>query len=296
KPISTTATVPAPLSALSNTSPSPSTGSSPSLTQLATASNRNTGPRRSLVSLAKPSLASSSSLSPPTPSAGSGRLGMGLGACTGSGGGSLVGLGEGELSEDQRPLGRTQGFAASSTSLSSVTSTSSQQQQQQQRSSRFLTDLSTRSSERTTTYTQDSIAKESSRAPGSDPTIQSNTATPESNQSSSLLSLLAPESTPIPATPSDMPTGDASQPEPFLSLIARPSHFALSIFERLDPVPSPIAVSTATVLKTDPALLHDIMRSTGESINQPRMFRFDGPSPDDIVFKMQGQRPIATRT
>ncbi|KAG0293772.1 hypothetical protein BGZ97_005247, partial [Linnemannia gamsii] len=39
----------------------------------------------------------------------------------------------------------------------------------------------------------------------------------------------------------------------FSSLIAPPSHFAISIFEKLESVPSPLARSTATQIQADPA-------------------------------------------
>ncbi|KAG0200502.1 hypothetical protein BGX33_010968 [Mortierella sp. NVP41] len=86
------------------------------------------------------------------------------------------------------------------------------------------------------------------------------------------------------------------------SLIAAPSHFAISIFERLDPVPSPVALSTAAQLQYSIAssLLSSSMGGGGvdgggES-GDVRVFAFDVPSPDDVVFRAQGQRPAATRT
>ncbi|KAF9573783.1 hypothetical protein EC968_008062 [Mortierella alpina] len=92
---------------------------------------------------------------------------------------------------------------------------------------------------------------------------------------------------------------DADAAPAFSSLIAPPSHFAVSIFERLDPAPSPIALTTASILESGTALLGGgavgatatSWSSTG-AITPARIFRFDVPSPDDIVFKAQGQRPV----
>lgn len=90
----------------------------------------------------------------------------------------------------------------------------------------------------------------------------------------------------------------ASAVSAFSSLIAPPSHFAISIFEKLEGVPSPLARSTATQIQADPAV-----RYGGYSVGvggvggaAARVFAFDVPSPDDVVFKAQGQRPAATRT
>ncbi|KAG0290274.1 hypothetical protein BGZ96_006275 [Linnemannia gamsii] len=83
----------------------------------------------------------------------------------------------------------------------------------------------------------------------------------------------------------------------FSSLIAPPSHFAISIFEKLEGVPSPLARSTATQIQADPAV-----RYGGYSVGvggiggvAVRTFAFDVPSPDDVVFKAQGHRPAVTR-
>jgi len=104
---------------------------------------------------------------------------------------------------------------------------------------------------------------------------------------------------------------------PFSSLIAKPSHFAISIFERLDPVPVPVAVETAAkVASNDPSPLtraSDTMKSSRsiateaavavsnsalisetEASVRAKAFQFDQPSPDDIVFKAQGSRATVT--
>ncbi|KAG0044424.1 hypothetical protein BGZ83_010353 [Gryganskiella cystojenkinii] len=106
---------------------------------------------------------------------------------------------------------------------------------------------------------------------------------------------------------------------PFSSLIAKPSHFAISIFERLDPTPLPIAVKTAaniaafnsssssipsSILSTSattttiksvptPAVKAALLAET-EALVLSKAFQFDQPSPDDIVFKAQGTRAPAT--
>ncbi|KAF9943673.1 hypothetical protein BGZ70_005594, partial [Mortierella alpina] len=81
----------------------------------------------------------------------------------------------------------------------------------------------------------------------------------------------------------------------YSSLIAPPSHFAVSIFERLDPVPSPIALTTASILEAGTGLsaAAKSCSSTG-AVTPARIFRFDVPSPDDVVFKAQGQRPAVS--
>lgn len=79
----------------------------------------------------------------------------------------------------------------------------------------------------------------------------------------------------------------------FSSLIAPPSHFAISIFEKLDPVPSPLARARSRELQDDPAIRYGGY-SVGGGGGGVGVFSFDVPSPDDIVFKAQGQRPTAT--
>lgn len=82
----------------------------------------------------------------------------------------------------------------------------------------------------------------------------------------------------------------------FSSLIAPPSHFAVSIFEKLEPVPSPVAGARFRELQDDPAIRYGGYSIGGGGGGEVGVFAFDVPSPDDIVFKAQGQRPAATRT
>ncbi|GJJ75141.1 hypothetical protein EMPS_07499 [Entomortierella parvispora] len=98
---------------------------------------------------------------------------------------------------------------------------------------------------------------------------------------------------------------------PFSTLIAKPSHFAISIFERLDPVPVPLAVETAArVASFEPSSLSrdsdtaeiaaankiatgvskSARTAEAEACVRAKAFQFDQPSPDDIVFKAQGSR------
>ncbi|CAO3565412.1 unnamed protein product [Mortierella alpina] len=79
------------------------------------------------------------------------------------------------------------------------------------------------------------------------------------------------------------------------SLIAPPSHFAVSIFERLDPVPSPIALTTASILESGTGLsATDRSGTFTGAVTPARIFRFDVPSPDDVVFNAQCQRPAVS--
>ncbi|KAF9387693.1 hypothetical protein CPB97_002217 [Podila verticillata] len=113
----------------------------------------------------------------------------------------------------------------------------------------------------------------------------------------------------VPATASSTPTPAVSsapslsssalfsdEAAPAVSLIAPPSHFALSIFEKLDPVPSSSMHVTLPSLslspyKYDPADDRSHTVHAKPSLEGITVFQFNEPSPDDIVFKAQGQRP-----
>ncbi|KAF9916746.1 hypothetical protein FBU30_001175 [Linnemannia zychae] len=91
----------------------------------------------------------------------------------------------------------------------------------------------------------------------------------------------------------------------FSSLIAPPSQFAISIFEKLVSPPSTLALSKKSHLQFDSPLIYVnagekmysmTPRKDANILGDVKAFAFDIPSPDDTVFKAQGQRPLATRT
>ncbi|KAF9216953.1 hypothetical protein BGZ59_007223 [Podila verticillata] len=84
---------------------------------------------------------------------------------------------------------------------------------------------------------------------------------------------------------------------PAVSLIAPPSQFALSIFEKLDPVPSSSTHVTLPSLSLSP-YEYDLADDRSHPVHAKpslegiKVFQFNEPSPDDIVFKAQGQRAL----
>ncbi|KAG0339574.1 hypothetical protein BG000_001807 [Podila horticola] len=81
---------------------------------------------------------------------------------------------------------------------------------------------------------------------------------------------------------------------PAVSLIAPPSHFALSIFANLEPVPSATIHTTLSTLSSssyDPFdTRNQHLAHSKTNLDSITVFQFNEPSPDDVVFKAQGQR------
>ncbi|KAF9153736.1 hypothetical protein BGX21_004406 [Mortierella sp. AD011] len=311
-----------------------SPGSVPSLTQLAAASQNGSTARRSLTSLATSSTSRSTPLSPATPAAAIGlnRPSVGLTPRTGAGSGSgLSGLGGGLQKNSGQSLKSLE--ETGSPSLSKLASSSSQPR----RSLSSLTGLSKTRTETSGTQAPITEATEAAtntqslslEAQQSSTTIE----TSSSKQQPSLPSTIRTPSSSLSPPPLELATestlADSADdahayaslnyqggqgPEEYTitstttnSLIATPSHFAVSIFEKLDPIPSPIAVSTNFVIQSNPGALFTSLwgssssSTTTSSLSLPspllvsgavtpaRVFKFDTPSPDDIVFKAQSQ-------
>ena len=257
--------------------------SAPSLSQLAAAS-QNTAPRRSLASLAKPSQAlqsPTSATSPLSPSStGLSRPSTGLTARSGG----LLGLSR-LGGAPQRPAEANS--TTDSPSLSSLASKSS---------TPTLADLAKQTPDSATTPAVEVTSASGPSSPEPKVTSDSVPSVRDGSGAQALdlstLSLVDESETTSPELESH-PRPEYSS-APFSSLIGTPSHFALSIFERLDPSPSPIALSTTTILQSDPKLLRNILRSSvSGAVTPSRIFSFDIPSPDDKVLQAQGQRPVA---
>ncbi|KAG0086960.1 hypothetical protein BGZ93_011372 [Podila epicladia] len=109
----------------------------------------------------------------------------------------------------------------------------------------------------------------------------------------------APSPTPTPSISASLSSStlfDHEVASPAVSLIAPPSHFALSIFAKLEPVPSATIHSTLSSLSSSP---YDPVDTINQHLAQSKTnfdsiaaFQFNEPSPDDIVFKAQGQRTL----
>ncbi|KAG0356290.1 hypothetical protein BGZ54_000775 [Gamsiella multidivaricata] len=272
----------------SSDTPSSNAGPSPSLTELASAS-RSPSLRRSLTSLAGPAQPSNSTAPSPSSlqtSIGQNQPSVGLTARAGGEGGGLSRLVAG----------------GGSSSLSSLAAAATQK-----RTAPSLTGLSnsqvakddatvTPASNSTSTYTQPSSGATSEADRETRQPITETTTTAASNSHTLDIQNNEDDTANGESDPLTMTTTTAT----FSSLIAPPSHFAVSIFERLDPVPSPIALATNTILQSDPALLRTILTSSmttaSGAVTPSRVFQFDVPSPDDVVFRAQGQRPATTRT
>ncbi|KAF9177048.1 hypothetical protein BGZ51_009246 [Haplosporangium sp. Z 767] len=303
---------------------SPPLGTSPSLAQLANANqiqNQSAPPRRSLVSLAN----SSASTKKAMPGSSTSPTGMSVLSTSGSplssgkGLSSAVGLGGLQRTSPSslRPNVSDSSALASnaSSSLSSLATASLQQ-----RAPSSLSDLSKRSSSSTSAL--NSAVKKETRAASEvqeepaawqDPTTSASISTYTQLSTTAQESLEHPTNRP-PSTTEPHPDMDLhmdgvmdSQDHssmPFSSLIAAPSHFAVSIFEKLEPVPDPMAVSLRSIMQSglnghNPAATATTTANPFMSlgvVTPARVFQFDVPSPDDIVFKAQGQRPAATRT
>ncbi|KAF9433507.1 hypothetical protein BGZ76_009345 [Entomortierella beljakovae] len=277
---------------------SPLPTSTPSLTQLAVASQSASVPRRSLAGLAKPSTitsAQSTSLSGTTSSS---QPSVGLTPRAGGGGGSLGGFGN--LQNRNKSHGST---AVESPSLSSLASTLEQPRKS----------LSYLSSPRSNTSTIESSAipslnssrtseKAYTQTPHSDATISTTDSAiqadlegaPHSNLDKTPTQAIDSTSTHSYSATDYQPTEDLEGPSTsiFSPLIATPSHFAISIFEKLNPAPSPIALSTNVLMQSNPKELFNSIRNSSSSsgvITPKRIFQFDTLSPDDLVFKAQSQ-------
>lgn len=115
-----------------------------------------------------------------------------------------------------------------------------------------------------------------------------------------------PAAVPSPAVPSPAPTPSISTSlssstlfgheatSPAVSLIAPPSHFALSIFANLEQVPSATIHTTLSTLSSssyDPFdTRNQHLAHSKTNLDSITVFQFNEPSPDDVVFKAQGQR------
>jgi hypothetical protein len=142
-----------------------------------------------------------------------------------------------------------------------------------------------------------------------------NTRKPETPQQTVVTSTPKPASTlthtdssSVPATASSTPTPSvysapslssstlfSDEAAPAVSLIAPPSHFALSIFEKLDPVSSSSVHTTLSSLNLssyDPVDESHHPAQAKTNLEGITVFQFNEPSPDDMVFKAQGQRAL----
>ncbi|KAF9918714.1 hypothetical protein BX616_006420 [Lobosporangium transversale] len=286
---------------ISNDSPSTSSSTSrasSSLAELSVASQNAAPPRKSLASLASPNTSStnkltqsglpSSSISTSGTTYGTGLTGSSLGLTARAG----ATLSDGEPRGDQKSafsskLTASHSMESSSPSLSSLASSSLQPRKPLPSVSNPSKPLSEKSqaSKNIASYTQETSENEiavdmNSQSEGN--AVEQ--AAARTNLADDIL------------TTSEQ--GEDSTPAVigFSSMIAPPSHFALSIFEKLEPTPSPIALSTASLLQaTNPELLLRRIKLSSEAgkdtgtVTPARVFQFDTPSPDDIVFKAQSQ-------
>ncbi|KAG0037516.1 hypothetical protein BGZ82_002381 [Podila clonocystis] len=309
------------LAGLGATSPSPSLSSSgstlqptttPSLSTLASSSSAaiGTGVRRSLAHLAKPaspastsSPASSPSLATLSSSTEPRRSLAGLGTRSSpqpSSATSALGSTSPTLGQSNGPLGLQARSGAGLLGSSRL----------QSRNSPTLAELSKQRLQQQSQPTED--LKPEAQALESAPSTRKPevardvvVTTSQTSQPTAVsgISLLAP-----PSSPSSTPISSISESmssstlfgheaaSPAVPLIAPPSHFALSIFAKLDSVPSPTLHTTLSSLS---ASSYDTADTRNQHLTCSRTnldiitaFEFNEPSPDDIVFKAQGQRAL----
>ncbi|KAG0248304.1 hypothetical protein BG011_000225 [Mortierella polycephala] len=302
---------------------SPSASKSPSLAQLANANQtqyQGAPLRRSLVSLASSSASikktmpgsSTSSTTTSALSTSGSPLSSGKGL---SSAGGLGGLQRASPSSLRSNVSNSSVLTSNaSSSLSSLAKASLQQ-----RASPSLSDLSKRSS-LSTSGLNDGIKKETrstskvQEEPEARPDSAASAPTSTYTQLSTTVqaSLEHPTTRPTSTTEPHPDMGlhmdgimDSQDHStmPFSSLIAAPSHFAVSIFEKLEPVPDPMAVSLTSIMQSGLGGHNPTATTTTASplmslgvVTPARVFQFDVPSPDDIVFKAHRQRSTATRT
>ncbi|KAF9337135.1 hypothetical protein BG006_006165 [Podila minutissima] len=109
----------------------------------------------------------------------------------------------------------------------------------------------------------------------------------------------APSSTPTPSISACLSSStffDHEAASPAVSLIAPPSHFALSIFAKLEPVPSTTMHTTLSSLSSSPYgpvdTINQHLAHSKTNLDSITVFQFNEPSPDDVVFKAQGHRAL----
>ncbi|KAF9198700.1 hypothetical protein BGZ49_000407 [Haplosporangium sp. Z 27] len=310
-------------SSTSTTTPSSSStittlsGSTPSLTQLATGSTP--APRRPLASLATSSasrstLPSSTTKTTATASVGLKQSSVGLTPRTGglleTSSSGLSGFGSART--EAAPSARV--AEAGSPSLSSLLASGSSSQPRRSLSSLAglsktsnLTEIPTKSvhaTTSTTTTTTNTTTATTNGSPSYTQPLSSETQPSKESDTALILHPLSTSLSPVKvAEPTihdyssfDYQTEDRQENEEgFSSLVAAPSQFAVSIFEKLDPAPSPIALSTNLVIQSNPEALYGsiLMGSSTnavlEAVTPERLFKFDTPSPDDKVFTAQSR-------